>query len=654
VLILPGARTGAQEGRNGDRSLRAGPGFESRSARRDLSQTVSNTLASLSGIVVLGTAAQWVAARLRIPSILLLLTFGLVAGPVTGWLQLDQLFKDLLLPFVSLSVAVILFEGGLSLRFRELRGVSWVFIQLTTIGVLVTWAISAAAARLLLGFDWGLAALLGAILVVTGPTVIGPLLRHLRLSGPAAAILKWEGIVIDPVGAVLAVLVFTALKAGGFHEATTQVAIDLGRTALVGVGLGAIAGAALLWPLRRFWIPDTLQNPVTLAAVFGTFTLANLIQPESGLLVVTVMGIAVANQRSVTVKHLMEFKESLSVLLISSLFIILAARLRREDLLGLDGWDLAFVGVLVLAARPAAVLASTLGSAVGWRDRVLLAWMAPRGIVAAAVASVFALELSHAGYPLAERLPALVFLVIVCTVLLYGLTAAPLARRLGLARPDPQGVLFLGAHGWVRALALALQEQGCPVLLIDTNWTNISAARLAGLPTYFGSILAERTREEVELGEMGRLLALTGNDEVNSLACLRYIEVFGRGEVYQLPFDAPAEGRREAVPLEQRGRLLFGPEITFSNLTDRFWEDPVAKATLLTEEFDFEAFKEMHGESVLPVLLIREGGKVVPFTVEEPPTPKPGQTVISLAPRPKEKAPREVAVRKTEEQSGKS
>lgn len=588
-------------------------------------------LIRLASIVVLGIAAQWLAWRCRIPSILLLLTFGILVGPVLGFLQPDGLFGELLLPMVSLSVAVILYEGGLSLKFHELRGVGRVFVLLTTVGAVITWVLSTLAARFLLGFTWSLAALLGSILVVTGPTVIGPLLRHLRLSGQAGAILKWEGIVIDPLGATLSVLVFAAVRADAVNAASAQVFGDLLRTILLGGALGAAGAALLIVPLSRYWIPDALQNAVSLTAVVGIFSVARYFQDGAGLLAVTVMGIALANQRWVAIRHVIEFKENLTVLLVSGLFIVLAAHLKSEELRGLNWRYLSFLAVLVFLARPASVLLATMGSKLSGRERLFLCWMAPRGIVAASVASVFALKMAAIGVPQAHRLVPVTFFVIVGTVALYGLTAPLLARRLGLAYANPQGVLFAGANPLARALAAALQSEGCPVLLVDSNWTELAAARLAGLPTYYGSILAEETLHDLDFSELGRLAAVTTNHEVNSLACLRFIEIFGRREVYQLPFDSDTTARREVVSREQRGRLLFGSGLTYAELIARVSDHPIVKVTRLTKEFDFEAFRATHSAGVVPVLAIKPDGNILFFTTDNLVSPQPGYVILSLA-----------------------
>jgi NhaP-type Na+/H+ or K+/H+ antiporter len=589
-----------------------------------------SVLFQLAAIVVLGFVAQWVSWRTRQPSILLLLAAGVLAGPVTGWLDPDYLFGDLALPIVSLSVAVILYEGGLNLKFRELRNIGGAFTLLTTAGVGISWLVGAAAGRFILGFQWPIAALLGAILVVTGPTVIGPILRHLRLRGRVGALLKWEGIVIDPVGATLAVLVFTVIEAGTIREGLSEAALALGSTLLAGVVAGCAAAGVLLLAFSRFWIPDILHNPASMGLMFAAFTAANHFQNESGLLAVTVMGIALANQRWVAVRHVVEFKETLTVLLIPSLFIILAARLRAEELLGL-GWEsFAFVAVMIVVARPVSVLVSTWRSSLSWKERLFLCCMAPRGIVAAAISSVFALSLSAAVHPRAMGIVPVVFLVVFSTVLLYGAAAGPLARRLSLTQANPQGVLFLGAHPWARALAVALREEDVPVFIVDTDWENIRDARMAGLPCIYGSVLAQETREEIDFTGLGKMLALTSNDEVNSLACLWYSEDFGRQQVYQLALPSFKKGKHEVISLEHRGRLLFREDMTFTALGELVGLRPKVKKTRLTREFDYKAFQTEYGDTVLTVFVVKADRSVHVSTVQGLPEPKPGDLVISV------------------------
>lgn len=587
-------------------------------------------LLGLASIIILGIGAEWLAWRFRLPSILLLLIFGLVAGPVSGFLNPDALFGDLLLPLVSVAVAVILFGGGLNLRISELRQIGGVVRNLVTVGALTTWLIGAGAAHFLLNLDFALALLLGAILVVSGPTVIIPLLRHLRPSRQVGSILKWEAIVIDPIGAILAVLVFEAILAGGFQEAITVTAMGLLKTIFIGGGFGMLGAMVMVLFLRRFWIPDFLHGAVSLALVIGVFAASNSLQTDSGLLAAAVMGIAMANQKSVSVRHIVQFKEDLGVLLVSGLFILLAARVQVSDLGYIGMGSLALLGVLMLVARPASVALSTLRSRLSRSERLFLSWMAPRGIVAAAISSIFALRLVEVGYPKAELLVPITFMVIMFTVTIYGLTASPLARRLKVASPNPQGVLVVGAHSWSRAIASALQAEGYPVLVVDDSWANVSAARMAGLPTFYASILSQYALDEIELGGIGRLVALTSDDEFNSLAALQFIDVFGRAEVYQLPPKGEEKGPRETVSLHLQGRLLFGQGIGYTYLASRFARGAVIKTTKLTQEFDYDAFRKLYGEEAIPLFTIAQNGNLVVFTKDSPPTPRPGQTLISL------------------------
>jgi NhaP-type Na+/H+ or K+/H+ antiporter len=593
-------------------------------------------LSGLTLIVVLGISAQWVAWRLRLPSILVLLGFGFLAGPVAGILDPRAVLgPQLIQPLVSISVAIILFEGGLSLRLADLRHIGAVVRNLVSTGALVTWGLAALAARLFLtgeGPDGRLgvqiALLLGAILVVTGPTVIIPLLRHVRPKGRLEPILRWEGIVIDPIGATLAVLVFEAITAS---FAPSAAAWHFLVTMLTG-GIYGLVGAALLWVmLRLFLIPDYLQNAVPLALVVGVFTAANMAWHESGIFAVTVMGIALANQRSVPVRHIVEFKENLQVLLISILFIVLAAGLEIEHLSRIDLGTILFLAALILVVRPAAVLLSTFRSRLGKRERIFLAMMAPRGIVAAAVASVFALRLESHDPPIADSglLLPYTFAVIVVTVAFYGLGAPLVARWLRLSEPNPQGCVIIGAHAWARAIAAALRAAGCRVLLVDTNRANLQAARMEGLEIFAGNALAAEILEELPLDGMGRLLALTSNDEVNALAAVHFRDVFHRGEIYQLA-PAGAEKQTGAVPSHLRGRYLFGEGITFARIQERFDAGAAVKSTQLTAEFTPGDFRARHGEDALPLFYVSEGKRITMVTRKRRVEPQVGQLVISL------------------------
>ena len=589
-------------------------------------------LVGLAAVIVFGTLAQWLAWRLRLPSILLLLIFGFLAGPITGFLDPDELLGDLLLPFVSLSVAVILFEGGLSLRLEDLRQIGRGLSNLITLGALVTWVLTALAAVTILDFSFPVAVLLGAILIVTGPTVVFPLLRHVRPRGQVASLVKWEGILNDPIGAVLAVLVFEVMLAGGWGAGSSIALTGFLKTVGGGIFIGTAGALIMVFLIRFYHIPDYLENPFALMMVVVVYTVSDLLQPESGLLSTTLMGIVMANQKMVPVKHIVEFKENLRVLLISSLFIFLAARLDVESL-RLLGWgsSIVFLGALILVIRPVSVFLSGFGSGLTWKEKAFVSWMAPRGIVAAAVTSVFALRLEEAGYSEAGTLVPVVFVVIVGTVLVYGLSSAPVARWLGVAGGASQGCLLVGAHGWAQEIGKALQNAGIPVLLVDNNRSYITAAKLAGLPAYFGNILDDSLPEHIPLEGLGKLIAMTSNHEVNSLAALHFIEEFGRQDVFQVIAHEENAQTRERYSLSPhlRGRLLFGQDHRYTTLDRRFSRGGIVKTTKLSEDFDYEAFQTEYGGTAV-LLFIIEGSSLKPATVRDTPDPKPGQTVIAL------------------------
>lgn len=602
-----------------------------------------SVLVGLVAVLGLGVSAQWLAWRLRIPSILFLLFLGFIAGPIVHLLNVDELFGELLFPIVSLSVAIILFEGGLTLRVKDLVEIGTVLRRLLTIGVVITWLLTAFMASLLLGFDQSLSLLVGAILIVTGPTVVIPLINQVRPSGRVASILRWEGIVIDPVGAVLAVLIFEAVRVAP-TVGIEIVLFGLIKTTLIGSTLGYIVARLIILIIARHWIPDYLENPIVLFFTLFSFAISNYFQLESGLLTVTMMGIVLANQdliiagrfrlggqHQVNIDHIVEFKEILQVLLVSGLFILLSARLHISELSQLGINVVIFVLVLILLVRPLAVWVCTLRTQLSWQERLFIAWMAPRGIVAAAVASIFALELIEHNYPDAELLAPVVFAVIIGTVVIYGLTSGWLAQQLGISQANPQGVLIIGAHDWARKIALAIQNVGIPVRLIDTNWAHIQQARMEGLPVYFGSILSDRISESLDLSGIGHVLALTGNDDVNSLACLKLERVFGRANVYQLLPSFDEKSRKQSVSAELRGRFLFDDErMHFDSFSDAFHHGASIKVTKLTPEFGIDAFYALNGANAILLFLIKAEGMLTIVTKQSDAKVHKKATIVSL------------------------
>lgn len=604
-------------------------------------------LVYLTLILALGVAAQWLAWRFKLPSILLLLGFGFALGQFSGT-RIDDFLSTSgnspLLSAVGLLVAVILFEGGLTLKFSELKESGLPILRLCTVTVVLSLCMTTLFMMYVLGFDIRIAALIGCILTVTGPTVISPLLRHVNPTRKVGAIVKWEGIVVDPIGAILAVLVFKIAIAGDYAAAQADTLKAIGIMIVVGI-LGALLlakGVEIL--LRKHLVPDFLQPVFLLGVVAIAFTASNMIEKEAGLLTVTVLGIALANQRSVSVRHILEFKENLRILIISILFIVLSGRISAEELsaaLVKGGYLLAF---LVLVGRPVSVLVGLLFSdKTTPKERAFLAFLAPRGIVAAAVTSIFALEFEDAaingrfGEALSpviavqsRELVALVFLVIVGTVMVYGLTAAPLARRLGLAAKNATGILFAGADNWARSAAKILHDDGHRVMLLDTNFGNVSAARMLGLEAHRANILSEFAEEELDINGLGHLIAGTPNDEVNSMAAQRFIHQFGRAGVWQLVPADRVEHSKKAIAEEIRSQNPFSNRPGHRILSRIVSEGGVMKKSNMTEVFTFEKFKEAYPGSIVMFLNNGKGLRPAPADLEKVPT---GVDVYALVPK---------------------
>ncbi|MEZ4753032.1 MAG: cation:proton antiporter [Bdellovibrionota bacterium] len=592
---------------------------------------MENLLVGLGVILVLGVLAQWIAWRFKLPSILLLLIFGFIAGPITGVVHPDEMFGDLLFPLVSLSVAIILFEGGLTLKFSELHRSKSTVLNLISIGMLITWLLSWWAARTFLGMDFSLAVLLGAILTVSGPTVVLPLIRHIKPKAPLGSILKWEGILIDPVGAVVAVLVLQAIVSNRFHSAFSVIIEGVIGTTIVGGLLGIFGGVFLIRLIKKGHIPDYLQIPVSLMILVVIFVVSNHFYHESGLLAVTVMGMILANTKDVSILEILEFKENLRVLLISILFILLAARVDINDFQNLGLNEFLFLATIIFIARPIAVFISTFRSGLNWRERAFLCWLAPRGIVAAAVSSLFALELEKAGIEDAHYLVTYTFIVIVGTVTFYGLTSSFVAKLLGVRQAKPQGVLFVGANGFARALAKELESEEFKTILVDTNRSKINIAHMEGLTAYHGNILSEHVLELLDLEGIGRVVALTPNDEANSLACVHFAEHFGKEEMYQLsPVQRANLDKDSGVSSRLRGKFLFSKDESFTSLNDKFVRGAVIKTTELSEEFNYQQYIKHYGNQHIPLFVITEGGDLKIVEADQGVNIESGMKLVAL------------------------
>ena len=591
-----------------------------------------STVLLLASIGVLSLLCQWLAWRIRTPAILLLLAAGLAIGPMFNLFVPEKWFGDLLFPLISLSVAIILFEGSLTLRYEEIRGHGKMVRNLIPVGSIITFIIGTLTVKWILDASWPVALLFGAISIVTGPTVIVPLLRSVRPTAKLSNILRWEGIIIDPVGALLAVLVFEAIVSWGQSNVFWHSLYIFGKTLVIGVLVGAVAGYLNGIALRKHLIPEYLQNAGTLTFMLGVYAISDEMAHESGLLTVTVMGIWMANMKQVPVDSILEFKESLSVLLISALFIILAARVEFSAIVEL-GWGLvAVLTILILVARPLSIYLASIGTTLDWRDKLFLSWVAPRGIVAAAVSALFAFQLEMRGYESAGSLVPMVFMLIITTVTIQSLTARPVAKLLGVAEPPPFGFLILGANPVARMIALALKKHEVPVTLADTNWENVRHARMDGLQTYFGNPASGHAATHLDLTGIGNLLVISPYKQMNSLATYHYLDWFDDTSVFNLAEGEQDQRARHQTPEKvQTTQGLFGG-VTFAKLASLASQGYIVKTTQLSDAFTYQDFIEKHQNNAVLLFVFDGKGRVSPVMALDNVKAESGCTLISLVP----------------------
>ncbi len=522
----------------------------------------------LAGIIILGILAQWIAWRIRVPAILPLILIGLGVGPVSAFFTKDghKLIEPMiqddggifpekyLFAFVSLAIGIILFEGGLTLKRRELALVGPDILKLITIGSITTFFGAGLAAHYVVQLSWPISFLFASLIIVTGPTVIAPILQNVPLNRNVSAVLKWEGILIDPIGALVAVLVFEFIRSAQWGvELTTHVFASFFETLLLGLAIGAVAAYMLYLLIRAGHIPHYLLNVFTLALVLGVFVFSHWLAHESGLLSVVVMGMVLGNMDVPRLKEILSFKESLSVLLISILFIVLAANIDQSDIeIILNNWrPLALFAIIALVLRPLGVFLSTIGSGLQLREKLFVSWVGPRGIVAAGIASLFGITLVTESVPDAEYLTPLVFLVVLGTVLLNATTARVVARVLKVTLEGSSGVLLIGANAAARLIAKFLQDNNRHVVLVDNSESNVKKAREMGLEAFVANIYSEGLEEYFELLDMGYMIAMTSSPEINQYVVHKYQKIFGENGAFRLitpeelkhsPDGAPSHG----------------------------------------------------------------------------------------------------------------
>ncbi|MDP2733159.1 MAG: sodium:proton antiporter [Hoeflea sp.] len=586
-----------------------------------------------------GIAAQWFAWKLQLPAIVLLLAAGFIAGPATGFLDPVADFGAVYRPMVSIAVAIILFEGGLTLNFSEISETSKAVRRIIMYAGPLTWAMAAFAAHHIGGLSWPTAIVLGAILVVTGPTVIMPLLRQAQLDTRPASLLRWEAIVNDPIGALFAVVAFEAMLVySGLHRADNMVML-----VVVGFGLaigGRWAAARLIvWSFVRGHVPEYLKAPVLLSTVVAVYAATNMVLEEAGLLTVTVMGVVLANSRIASLTDMRRFKETITTLLVSGVFIILTASLSMDDIRSLDWRAALFVASLLFVIRPVAIMLATFRSGATMQERLLTSWIAPRGVVAVAVSGLFGTLLADVGVADAGRMVAFTFAVVVTTIVLHGFTLAPLARFLDLKKASTPGILIVGGSRWSTALAAKLKEAEVPVMLADQNWNHLTEARLASIPVYFGEVLSESAHHAIDPKRFSNLIATGDNDAYNALVCTDFGPELGRSHVFQI--GRSDEKARKALNFTLGGRSLTREPVSFLDLRERLLEGWTFQLTRLTDEFGWEAYEASRSDGALILLWIKPSGALV-FAAAASNTPGANDRILSFA-LPKTEARAEAA-----------
>ncbi len=600
-------------------------------------------------IGALGIGAQWIAWRIQAPAIVLMALAGLAVGPL--WtvifgeplLNPEKVFNggsnELLRPIVSLAVAVILFEGGLVLKFENLRDAGAAVRRMVFLGGPLAWALGTFAAHYAAGLDLGSSVVFAGVLVVTGPTVIMPLRRQSKLGGRTGQFLKWEGIVNDPVGALFAVAAFEIIRVAATGESILGKGAMIIVAAALGVGLGFAFGWAIVRAFRQGWTPEYLKAPIIFASIILCYALAEMIEKEIGLVAVTAYGMTLANSRLAGLAELRKFKEDIAVLLVSGVFVILTANLTPDVIRRALTWNtLAFLMAMLFIVRPLSVWIATWGT-LKRNEAILLGWIAPRGIVAVAVSSLFATLLEDLGrrgdsrfyFSGAEQITPLAFAMVFVTVVLHGFTIGPLARRLGLARKERPGVLLVGVNPWSIDLAKVLKDVGIEPILADNNWRRLRPAREAGLNTFFGEVLSEEAEVRLDHAAFDQVVGLSANEPYNALVSGHFAPELGRHRVYQLSAQDTEEEDPRAIGMGTRGRTLIRRGRGYDGLIRDHYRGWTFGKTKLTEEYDLAEYRKDRPKADI-IAEIRPDGTLIFLGPNREARGGDGVTLISFGP----------------------
>ncbi|WP_181347696.1 sodium:proton antiporter [Thalassobacillus sp. CUG 92003] len=588
-------------------------------------------------IGLLGIGSQWVAWRYRLPAIVVMSVVGLLAGPVLGIMNPEQDFGNLYSPIISLAVAIILFEGSLNLDFKEVRGLGRPVFRIVSVGAFLSWILGSLTAHYIAGLSWAVAFVIGGLFIVTGPTVILPLLRQSKLKPRPAKILKWEGIIVDPVGALLAVFAFEIIQFLLGNNVNPTVLLSFFLASLFAVILGWGCGKLVGWMYEVGYVPEYLKSPFVFVIVLACFTIADEVTHETGLLSVTAMGMTLANMHISSIADMRHFKENISLLLISTIFVMLTASLTRDTLMQIFNIEIiGFVLLMLFVVRPLAIFISTIGTDLTRAEKLLVGWIAPRGIVALTVSSYFATVLLQEGFEDAAILTSITFALVITTVVAHGFTIQAMAKKLNLSIEGPPGLLMVGGSTFTTGLARTLGQIDVPVLISDSSWERLTKARRAGVSSYHGEILSEQTEYYLDMTPYDYMIAATELDSYNALVCTTFVPEFGRNNLFQLSLRNQEGDNLQNLVHTIGGRVLFKEGASWEMLNDKVESGYVFRKTSITDHYTFKQYLENIDENALLLLVKKPSGKLDFFTVENEAFVESGDIVVSLTPPSKE------------------
>jgi NhaP-type Na+/H+ or K+/H+ antiporter/Trk K+ transport system NAD-binding subunit len=588
-------------------------------------------------IGILGVGSQWVAWRFRLPAIVVMSIVGLLAGPVLGIMNPEEDFGELYKPIISLAVAVILFEGSLNLDFKEVRGLGRPVFRIVTFGAFLSWILGSLAAHYVAGLSWAVAFVIGGLFIVTGPTVILPLLRQAKLKPRPAKILKWEGIIVDPIGALLAVFAFEIIQFIQGTDVNPSELFAFFLASIFAVLLGLVCGKGVGWMFETGYVPEFLKSPVVFTVVIACFTIADEVTHETGLLSVTAMGMTLANMHISSIADMRHFKENISLLLISTIFVMLTASLTQETLVEIFNIQtIGFVLLMLFIVRPLSIFLSTWGTDLSKSEKLLVGWIAPRGIVALTVASYFSSILLDSGFEDASILISITFALVFTTVVAHGFSIGWLSKKLGLSMEGPPGVLISGGSPFSTGLAKVLEDLKVPVLIADSSWERLSKARSTGIKSYHGEILSEQTEYYLDMTPYEYLIAATELDSYNALVCTTFVPEFGRNNLFQLSLSNREGDNLEGLVHTIGGRVLFKEGAAWEDLNGMVENGYVFRKTNITEQYTYEKYLDNIDDQALLLFIKKPTGKIEFYSAEIDLRAENGDVIVSLTPPSKE------------------